>query len=188
MSEIARWVLSIGGVVLTCLGLSAALSSGSKVTDLKQSFEEEQGEIRETMEKVREDVGRARDRFLAELKNQFAVTEASAAEETGDYPHYVRTKQAKRDMDEVLGHFASDDRFLDPSYALLIERIEFILRDYRNKIDEAPTLPRERVRIRGIVLSNRRQLGVYCEIVRNLRDAPREVRTLVLRVDEALTF
>lgn len=121
------------------------------------------------------------------VRVRLAVSEARAhaAEGNGDYVHYTSHGRGKVDIADLVELATYSTAVKEPSLAYLQEQLLVVYSDYESCIEDMPSLPREQRRLRGIILSHRRQMGVLIAAIRGSEPSA-ELLTLVNRIEREL--
>ena len=120
---------------------------------------------------VKEEVVVRAEKLLVELDKLVSVTRAHAEEGAGDFGEYLHTSQARSDIAKISDTINDNSHAQRESLDLLKRHILKIKSDYQDKLKAMPTLPREQIRVRGIILSHRRQMGVLIATIRATQPA-----------------
>jgi hypothetical protein len=177
--------LALAGVALTIIGIIISINVGKRgETGLQQVGERVDEQVTRVADQVS---GVTRD--VSAALQQFEVTvneaKAHAAADHGDYFDYMLREPAKSDVEAMVRLATYDAGIKGPALAHLEQQLLSIYADYEDLTSDIPSLPREQVRVRGIILSHRRQMGVLIAAIRQ-SDPPSGIYDVARRIEGSL--
>ena len=143
--------LTIIGVIIGIVSLGASFDFGNKTGNPPlQISDENLQSLKELVNKI-----------------QFAKANANNANGEMDFRKYLETAIAKKDVD-LISRLINSEPKKHLAVKTLVSQVSIIEKDYESTLKKISSLPRERMRVTGILLSHRRQIGVLLVVLKNI--------------------
>jgi len=178
-------LVALIGVGITIVSIIITVQVGRRGEKNMREVADRIGQdVRRTATHVKNLTREARD-VLADLEISVNEAKAHAASDHGDYVEYIMREPAKSDIETMVRLATYNAEAKGPALLYLQQQLLAIYSDYEELTSDIPSLPREQVRVRGILLSHRRQMGVIVAAIRQ-SDPPEDLHQFAAGIQRTM--